>query len=209
MKKIIFSLLMLPGSFLFAQSTQPVQYSLLFGLTQPTVLQGFNFEVDVWTTRWVFDYSHGFGLQFRDGLVTGEAAAQQLAFYVPHSTGIGIGYRFTEGFNLRVEPKWHIWQVYEANNYRIAGSEVAEYSTFTLGLGAYYRWLPFEKQNSALRGITLAPSVRWWPNVGSTLNNNEISYFNTSTGRNELHRANNIGMANSPFFVNVSLGYTF
>ena len=193
----------------WAQKSNELQYSLLFGLNQPLVLQGFNIEANVWTRKWVFDYSHGFGLQFRDALVTGEASRQQLAFYVPHSTGFGIGYRFTEGLNVRLEPKWHVWEIYEASAYRQDARRVAAYSTFTLGLGAYYRWLPFAKQPNALKGLTIAPSFRWWPNIASTLPGDEVRYFNQTTASQERHQVNNIGMANTPFFVNVSVGYTW
>jgi hypothetical protein len=56
--------------------------------------------------------------------------------------------------------------------------------------------------------LTIAPSARWWPNVATSLNNNEIRYQNERTGKQEIHKANNIGVSNTPFFVNVSIGYT-
>lgn len=185
------------------------EWSLVFGLTQPLFTNGFNFEVDYWAEKWMMDYSHGLGLEFTGDLVIAEAQRQQLAFNVSHSIGFGFGYRFTKGLNLRLEPKWHIWEVYFNDAFKSQEGFIDRYSTYTLGLGLYYRWTPFEKQNNALKGLTIAPNARWWPNIATTLDNNELAYFNSRTGQNEIHQANNIGMGNTPFFVNVSIGYTF
>jgi hypothetical protein len=185
------------------------EVSLVFGLNQPLISNGFNYEINYWTKRFVFDWSHGFGLAFRDDLISSEAKKQNLAFNITHSAGLGIGYRFTHGFNLRLEPKVHVWEVYYDDQFKTREGKLTSYKTYTLGLGAYYRWTPFEKKESALRGLTVAPSARWWPNVGSSLRNNEYRYTNRSTGKAEVHKANNIGVSNSAFFVNVSVGYTF
>jgi hypothetical protein len=190
-------------------SDPPNQFSIVFGLTQPLLLGGFNAEVVYWTKHFVFDYSHGFGLK---PIGVSEDSDQRLQFRMPHTLGIGVGYRFTEGLNLRVEPKLHFWELYYDNATPEAGNRIANYTTFTLGLGAYYRWLPFEADENLprfLRGITIIPSARWWPNVSSTLDGNSLRYNNTLTQREETHRAKNIGVANTPFFVNVSIGYTF
>lgn len=172
---------------------------MVFGLNQPLVLHGFNIEGNLWMKKFVIDYSHGFGLKFRDNLVNTEARGQHLAFNVTHTLGVGFGYRFTEGFNLRVEPKMHIWEMYYDDD---LDTKITTYTTYTLGLGAYYRWIP-------VGGLTIVPSVRWWPNVGSTLKGDEFTYSNVRTGRTETHRANNIGVSNTPWFVNVSVGWTF
>lgn len=185
------------------------EISVVFGLTQPLVTNGFNFEIDFWTKRWVFDYSHGFGLEFKGDLVSKHAKEQRLAFNISHSLGIGIGYRITKGFNLRLEPKLHIWEMYYDNSFKTKSGKIKTYNTYTLGLGAYYRWQPFHKKESALRGITIAPSFRWWPNVHTTLNGNNWQYFNTVTAKTETHKANNIGVSNTAFFMNLSVGYTF
>lgn len=192
----------------FAQERKS-QVSVVFGLNQPIVVKGFNFEVNYWAKKFVFDYSHGFGLKFEGNLVQGEARDQRLSFNVKHSLGVGVGYRFTESFNLRIEPKLHVWDVYYDDAFRTSAGKIKTYSTYTLGLGAYYRWMPFAKNDGALRGLTIVPSIRWWPNVGSSLENNEYSYYNDRTNRNEIHKANNIGVANSPWFANVSVGWTF
>lgn len=192
-----------------AQQTKKPEISVVFGLNQPLVLGGINFEVDYWTKKFVFEYSHGFGLEFQDNLVTKEAQAQQLAFHVTNSLGIGIGYRITNRFNVRIEPKVHMWEMYYDDEFKTSEGRIKKYNTYTLGLGAYYRWTPFEKKENALRGLTIAPSVRWWPNVGSSLKDDKYTYFNERTQQTETHKANNIGLSNTPFFVNVSIGYTF
>ncbi len=198
---------LISGSVATAQRSQEV--SVVFGLNQPIVTQGFNFEVNWWTKKFVVDYSHGFGLKFRDDLVTSSARDQRLAFNITHSLGIGFGYRFTESFNLRIEPKIHVWEMYYDDQFKTSSGKIKTYNTYTLGLGAYYRWTPFATRDGAIRGLTISPSARWWPNVGTSLKNNELVYQNVKTGREEVHKANNIGVANTPFFVNVSVGYTF
>lgn len=193
----------------YAQESKKPEVSLVFGLNQPLVTKGFNFEVDYWTKKFVFDYSHGFGLEFTDNLISKEAKDQHLAFNITHSVGFGLGYRFTEKFNLRFEPKMHVWEMYYDDAFKSSVGRIKKYTTYTLGLGAYYRWTPFEKKQNALRGLTVVPNVRWWPNVGSSLKDNKYTYFNERTQQTETHNANNIGISNSPFFINVSVGYTF
>lgn len=210
MKKILLPLFALTASLMVnAQESKKPEVSLVFGLNQPLVTKGFNFEVDYWTKKFVFDYSHGFGLEFTDNLVTKEAQDQHLAFNITHSVGFGLGYRFTEKFNVRVEPKMHVWEMYYDDTFKQADSRIKKYTTYTLGLGAYYRWTPFENKQNALRGLTIVPNVRWWPNVGSSLKDNTYTYFNERTQQTETHKANNIGVSNTPFFINVSVGYTF
>src|SRR5262245_31313213 len=120
MKKIlaaIFLFTFAKATPLLAQQTkQPKEFSVLFGLNQPIINQGFNVELNYWTKHFVFDYSHGFGLKFEDNLVSKEAKAQHLKFNITHSLGFGFGYRFTERFNVRLEPKLHIWEMYYDGN---------------------------------------------------------------------------------------------
>jgi opacity protein-like surface antigen len=191
------------------ETEKKVQWSILFGLNQPILLRGFNVEANYWTKKFVFDYSHGFGLHLDGEFVGGDIKQQQLDLKVTHSLGIGVGYRFTKGFNLRLEPKLHLFEVYYKGEEQNEAARITDYSTFTLGVGAYYRWLPFEKKANALKGITVAPSVRYWPNVSSTLTGDKFSYSNKLTGQTETHEAVSIGAANTPWIVNISVGYTF
>lgn len=210
MKKLTLPLVLLFAAFAtHAQQSKKPEISVVFGLNQPLVLGGFNFEVDYWTEKFVFEYSHGVGLEFQDNLVTKEAQDQKLSFHITNSLGFGIGYRITKGLNLRVEPKMHIWEMYYDDQFKTEEGKIKKYTTYTLGLGAYYRWTPFERKDNALRGLTIAPSVRWWPNVGSSLKDDKYTYFNERTQQTETHKANNIGLSNTPFFLNVSIGYTF
>lgn len=199
----------------FAQQLSPevldqqFKVSLLFGLNQPIITQGFNVELNYYTKHFVFDYSHGFNLHFKNNLVNGEAKNQNLKFKIPHTLGFGIGYRITPEFNLRIEPKIHLWEVSYANQSYDEADIIKKYSTFTLGLGAYYRWLPFKNTEGFAKGLTVAPSIRWWPNVHTTLKDDKFEYFNATTNKMEVHQANNIGISNTPFFGNISVGYTF
>jgi hypothetical protein len=185
------------------------EWSVVFGLNQPLLLGGFNAEVNYWGKRVVADYSHGINLNMRGTFVGGEVSTQQLDLKVPHTLGFGFGYRFTRGLNLRLEPKWHLFEVYHQGDAMTAANRITRYSTFTLGLGAYYRWTPFGNQTNFWRGITVVPSVRYWPNIATTLDGGTVTYENKLTQRQEIHTAANIGASNTPWIVNVSVGYTF
>lgn len=184
------------------------QFSVLFGLNQPLLLGGFNAELNYWGKRIVIDYSHGVELKMPGTFVGGEVEQQQLDVKIPHTLGLGFGYRFTPGFNLRIEPKWHIFELYHSGDPLKAANRIGRYSTFTLGLGAYYRWLPFSRKQNALKGITIAPSVRWWPRLASTLQDDVLIYTGKD-GQSKTHQALNIGVQNTPWIINISVGYSF
>ncbi len=88
----------------FAQKTEKQdflysnKFSLLFGIIQPTALQGFNVEVNYFRKRMSFDYSHGISL---DPASVGKYKDQNIAMHLPFSTGFGVGYRFTSFLDLR------------------------------------------------------------------------------------------------------------
>ncbi len=87
---------------------------------------------------------------------------------------------------------------------------LAKYHTITLGAGAYYRYYPFHRQSNALSGVLVLPSVRYWPNIHSSLGNNELTYFNKITDRTETYKAAPQGFpATKGLFANVTVGYTF
>lgn len=183
--------------------------SVLAGLIQPMVLKGGNIEVTYFTKKISFDYSHGFLLNMSGGTITGDAKTQKLAYHLPYSTGFGIGYRFTSFLDLRIEPKIHSWEVYYDGESQNKLNLIKEYKTYTVGLGMYYRYMPFHKKDNWLQGITTSTSVRWWPNAGSSLTDNKFTYHNTFTNKDETLNASNIGIAGSQFLFNMSLGYTF
>ena len=214
MKKLIISLLLstIIGHS-FAQKVEKKElfysnkFSIVAGLIQPIALKGGNIEVTYTTKRMIFDYSHGFNLNPPSG---GEYEAQNVVLHLPYSTGFGIGYRLTSYFDIRAEPKLHSWEVYYKNDEQTPNSLINNYKTFTLGLGMYFRYFPFRNSESKfLQGITTATSLRFWPNIGSTLSNDKFNYTNKTTGKTETHKAANIGMGNTPFIFNISVGYTF
>jgi hypothetical protein len=183
------------------------KFSLLFGTLQPTALKGFNVEVNYTTKRMIFDYSHGISL---DPPTVGDFKNQKIVLHLPYSTGFGIGYRFTSFLDVRFEPKLHSWEVYNEGENQSADTKIKDFKTFTLGIGVYYRYMPFK--NSAhkfLQGITTSTSLRYWQNVGTTLRKDEFSYFNKSSNKTETLKAPNIGIANSPIIFNIAIGYTF
>ncbi|RYG40172.1 MAG: hypothetical protein EOO01_27985, partial [Chitinophagaceae bacterium] len=169
--------------------------SVLFGLNQPLVLHGFNVEVDYWTRKWVFEYSHGVGLNVDGKMLGDEYERQQISFKLPHSLRVGVGYRFTEALNIRLEPKIHFYEAYYNDQDQKSSQRLVDFSTYTVGLGAYYKWQPFEQENNFLKGITVVPSIRYWQKVGSSLKKNQFTYQNNHTQREETLKAPNIGIA--------------
>ena len=186
-------------------ATKETEIGVVAGLMQPLAIDGGNLQLEATVGRFVFDYSHGWSL---DLPAVGDVEDQKLALHLPYSTGFGVGYQLTEALDLRFEPKLHGFEVLYDDGPQ-AGSEVASYRTVTLGFGAYYKWHPFSQSDGAARGITVAPSVRAWPNVWSSLDDDRIAYESSITGQSEVHEASNIGLGNSPFIVNVSVGYLF
>jgi hypothetical protein len=181
--------------------------SVLFGLLQPVVAQGFNMELNYTTKRLIFDYSHGVSL---DPPVVGDFEKQKVVLHIPSTTGFGIGYRFSSFFDVRFEPKLHSWEIYYKDEVQNASTKINDFKTFTLGIGAYYRYMPFKNSsNKILQGITTSTSLRYWQNVGTTLRNDEFSYFNKTSNKTEMLKASNIGFANSPIIFNIAIGYTF
>lgn len=190
-------------------SENNIELSVLAGMIQPFLLKGGNVEVDLYTKKMVFEYSHGFSLEMteKDGTIPTPAKKQGLAYHLPYSIGFGIGYRLNKYFDVRFEPKLHRFEVYYEDA-AIADKDLVQYTTATLGIGAYFRWKPFERKDNFLKGLTIATSVRYWQNVYSTLKNDKFQYYNELTEKNETLRASNIGIAGSPIVVNVSIGYT-
>lgn len=196
MKKLICSLLLASGLVYAAEPPAAetkagrTDWILLFGLNQPIILHGGNVELNYLTRNWVFEYSHGFLLDLspnRSFTMTPAEREQKLDIFLPFSTGGGIGYRFTENFNLRAEVKAH--------RYEVARGDVSfAYTTWSVGLGAYYYWYPFGNEH-----FVVTPSVRFWPNVASTLDNGEYRFAD-----GQVHRAHDFSL-----FANVSVGYRF
>lgn len=168
------------------------QWALLFGLSQPLLLQGGNIEVDYMTEKWVFEYSHGFNLDLNAGpealTLTDVERDQGLKIAVPYSTGGGIGYRFTPEFNLRLEYKEHEYEVTHP------GGEKINYFVQDLGVGAYYFYKPIDGSK-----LLIVPSLRYWPQLASSLDAEGYTFNN-----GDVHKAHTFGL-----FTNVSVGLSF
>lgn len=179
--------------------------SLLFGVVQPLFLGGVNVELDYKTENWVFAYSHGADLNFKDEGIVGDAKDQKLEYFMPFTTGFGIGRRFSKKFDIRLEFKVHKFDLYYEGESHSSSNLIKSYETQTVGLGFYYTTYPFE----SFKNFAVSSNFRVWPNIGSTLKDNEFEYENKKTGKTETHKASNIGISNTPFILNMSIGYTF
>ncbi len=183
--------------------------SVLFGLTQPIFASGFNIEGNFIHKRLIFDYSHGASLDFDGELVTDELQRQGVAVKVPYTTGFGLGYRIREWVNLRVEPKWHRNEYYYEGETQNEANLIAADNTFSLGLGLYGFYQPFRQQDNFLKGITVNPSVRFWPVVSSSFEDDQFSYINKNTGGPEVLKTLDPGVGFTPWVINLGVGYTF
>lgn len=185
------------------------RFTLGGGVSQ-LLLGGFNVQAEYTTNRFVFDYSHGFNLRLSGPAASTGAQAQNLTETIPHTLGIGIGYRLTPTFDVRFEPKLHQYEVSYTGDAETRANPLVRYRTVTLGLGAYYRYYPFRRQNNALAGILVMPSVRYWPNVWSSLADNKKTYVNKTTNRPETYKAAPQGFpGTNGLLANVTVGYTF
>lgn len=159
--------------------------------------------------RFIFNYSHGMSLDFSGSLLPDYLQEQGLVVHMPFSTGFGVGYRITEWLNLRVEPKWHRFEFhYSEDLSRELGAVAVDEHNFSVGLGLYGFFQPFRQKSNFLSGITIAPSIRYWPTVASSFENNREEYFNKHTGQVEELQSLGSGIGFSPLIINVSIGYT-
>ncbi len=194
MKKTLLKLILMAGltpAYAAAADTPRSEnrWQLVAGLTQPILMHGGNIEVNYLTKNWVFEYSHGFLLNldvYPGATKTADERGQGLSINLPYSTGGGIGYRITEGFNIRAEFKVHRYDV-------TRGAESFAYTTYSIGAGVYYFWLPLGDH------LLIVPSLRFWPNVASTLGGNKFTFADGQT-----HQAHDFGL-----FANVSIGWRF
>ena len=174
-----------------ANPAMATEWNLVFGLSQPLLLNGGNIEVNYVAENWVFEYSHGFDLDLdktRNIAMTNEERHQDLKIHLPYSTGGGIGYRFTEAFNLRLEFKQHKFEVSHPSG------EQASYTSQDLGIGAYYFYRPFKHRN-----LLIIPSLRYWPTLHTSLANDRYTFSN-----GDVHKAHEFG-----WFTNISIGWQF
>ncbi|MCI5056377.1 MAG: hypothetical protein MRY83_09730 [Flavobacteriales bacterium] len=189
-------------------SFNDVKVNLLFGLNQP-LLGGFNIEGNLFYKRLAFDYSHGISLNFDNEILDKENQALGLDIHVPWTTGFGVGYRINDWLNLRAEPKWHKFELFHQNEKQVLDNLLVSYTTFTMGIGAYANLEPFKNQSNFLKGIMIAPSIRWWPRVSSSLTNDQVDIYSKTKEQMVSHEALEVGISNSPLILNMSVGYSF
>ena len=189
---------------------QDRKVAILFGLSQPLLVSGFNIEANYVHNRFIFDYSHGVSLDFSGNLLPDYLLNQKVVVHLPFSTGFGIGYRFTEWLNLRVEPKWHRFEFYYDGEAQTAVNRIAvDANNYSIGLGLYGFFQPFKKKENMLQGMSIAPSIRFWPTIASSFQNDVFKYENKYTGQTEELKSLGSGIGFSPLIINVSIGYTF
>jgi hypothetical protein len=189
--------------------TKDKKVNVVFGLTQPLLVKGFNIEGNYIHNRLIFAYSHGMSLDFSENTLTTDLKRQGVVVHIPWTTGFGVGYRLKEWINVRVEPKWHRFEFYYNGESQKAGSQITGYNTFSLGIGVYGNYQPFKTKNNFLKGIMVAPSIRFWPTLNSTLTNDKFSYANKVTNKTEEIKTLDPGIGFTPFVFNISVGYSF
>lgn len=164
--------------------------ALKAGLSQPLLLSGANLALAYKTDRWVFEYSHGMWLRYDRVGRTDTERDQDLDLYSPWTTGFGIGYRLPWRVDIRVEVKAHRYRVTPPGNKPFA------YTTFSVGPAINYH-------QPVYNGLGLDLTVRFWPNVATTLNDDRRAFVD-SEGKRQTHKAHDLGV-----FPNASLTYTF
>ena len=208
-KDIIVKQIVLISLFCFTNSvtgfnqTNDLKYSnkltIVSGLTQPIFLNGFNIAANYTTNRWVFEYSHGIRLDYSGQALKADYKDNVVSLLSPYSTGPGIGYRIFSndifGMDIRAEAKLHQYDV------QLNDREEISYTNFDLGGGAYWQIRPFGHRENLLKGIVIEPSIRYWANVSSSLEQEFI--YTTNDGRSVEHKPYPLDL-----FFNISIGYT-
>lgn len=163
------------------------QFTLFTGLIQPILLGGVNLAGTYFTNHMSFEYSHGMFLNYPKFLLKDNNASR---VYSPWSTGAGIGYRINSKYDIRAEAKAHRYIVSLINNNQV------EYTVYSLGAGIYSR-------QYLGKHFLFEYSLRYWPNVSTTLTDDKFLYLDTQ-GNSIEHKAHQLGL-----IFNVSFGYTF
>jgi len=170
------------------------KFSVMAGLSQWLLLRGGNLALEFKTGHFVFEASHGQGLdlnQFGGIALNADERHNKTRVRVPWTTGFGVGYRIIENLHLLVEFKAHHYQVRAEE-----GATEVSYTTFSIGPGVFYSIY-------LTKGLFLQPNLRFWPNVASTLENNR-TLLSRCDGTSYEHEAHDFS-----FFGNINLGYSF
>jgi hypothetical protein len=170
------------------------ELSVMAGLTQWVVFRGGNIAGELKVGRLAFEVSHGQGLDLNQIPSLGLSSAERSAgvhILVPWTTGGGVGVRITRNLHILLEVKAHHYVVTGADP-----TQQVKYTTFSVGPGVFYTFHIY-------KGLFLEPNVRYWPNVGSTLKNNEVD-IKGPDGSTYVHQAHDFGL-----FANMNVGWTF
>ncbi|MEM7604100.1 MAG: hypothetical protein AAF411_01985 [Myxococcota bacterium] len=172
-----------------AHQPQNVQLSFHFGLLQPALLRGLNAAVDVRWKRLIVTASHGAGLRLPDSTLTSAERDAGMQVSMPWSTGFGIGLTLVDELYALVDFKVHDVQVRHDQG-------AFDYRTVTLGLELGYRLFLW-------RGLHVAPVIRFWPNVYSSLGSDGVALGSQGV----VHEPIRQGLGG--FFANVLVGWAF
>jgi hypothetical protein len=168
-----------------------VQLGINFGLLQ-LAESGFNAAVELRYRRLWLEYSHGLDLtlnNFGSIGMTQTERDQNLHLFVQYTTGFGVGFTILDELWLGVEFKTHHYEV------NAPGGPVAGYQTYSIGPVLGYKFFVW-------RGFFINAYGRYWPNVATSLTNNEIALQGTN-GAVE-HSAHDFGV-----FANLAIGGAF
>ena len=139
-------------------------------------------------------------MNYQDAVLKAPYKDELISLKSPFSTGAGFGPRLFAnkiiGVDFRLEAKVHKYEAQLTEELEI------EYHNFDLGSGLYTQIRPFGKKKGVLKGIVIEPSIRYWANVSSTLEEN-YTYVNGDQEpiTHEPYPLN--------FFMNLSIGYSF
>jgi hypothetical protein len=171
--------------------TKDVQVGVNFGLLQ-LAEGGFNVAGELRYRRLWLEYSHGMDLTMNDlggiGLSSAERS-QNLHVFVPYTTGVGVGFTILDELWLGVEFKSHRYEV------NAPGGPTSSYQTYSVGPVIGYKLYVY-------KGLFFNAYARYWPNVASTLDDNQIAL--RGTNGTVIHNAHDFGV-----FANGSIGYAF
>jgi len=174
--------------------TREHHLAAMVGLAQWVLLRGGNVALEYRLGRLALEVSHGQGLDLNQAggaFLTDDERRSELRLRVPWTTGFGVGYRITENLHALVEFKAHHFQVTGLDP-----AVKASYTTFSVGPGIFYTIHLYQ-------GLFLEPNIRYWPNVGSTLDGGHVA-IRQLDGTIHDHHAHDFG-----FFANLNLGYLF
>jgi hypothetical protein len=168
-----------------------VQLAINFGLLQ-LAESGFNVAGELRYRRLWLEYSHGMDLTLNNaggiGLTQTERD-QHLHLFVPYTTGFGVGFTILDELWLGVEFKTHHYEV------NAPGGPLVTYQTYSIGPVLGYKFFVW-------RGFFIDAYGRYWPNVASSLHDNQVAL--EGTNGTVIHDAHDFGL-----FANLAIGGAF